>query len=322
MTPREELLATRRLGEEGARLLYETVRLVAVAHRFPPPDGHAFWEEADIQAIAHDFLQGQRGPRRLLDVATRSVDDSSFARLLGAAVRNFLRDQARGTELGKLIVRIKAVLRDVPEFVEIPQHGESRWSLQGGVHDLSGVSPDELAAATRRVEIVVPNWTSETRDAPLADRDSFVRLIRVVLDSAAGSLQAVDIAHALAGRLGLRRTPLTIELDSGRGHSEPAAFEADPASRTVSTVRATEIFNGLNDRERIILATIDESVRDLGALIGTGKSQAAHLRQRLIDRMARELTDDDVPEETVGALAELCDDWIQQRTAIADATSE
>lgn len=322
MTPREELLRTGRLGEAGAMLLYETVRLVAIAHRFPPPEGHSSWDEADLQAVAHNFLQGDRGPRRLLDVATRSVDDRSFERILEAAVRNFFRDQARGTEFGKLIVRVKSVLRDEPEFVELPQRGESRWTLPQSGSEPSGASPAELAAATRNIQVVVPSWSSATRDAPLADLDSFTRLIRAVLVAAAGSLTAVDLAHALASRIDHRRTPLTVELDSATHYPEPASVESDPASRAVSVARATEIFDGLSDRERIIVATIDENVRDLGALIGTGKSQAAHLRQRLIDRMADELIDDDEPEETVSALATLCDDWFGDWTASADATSE
>ncbi|WP_253660940.1 hypothetical protein [Williamsia maris] len=87
-------------------------------------------------------------------------------------------------------------------------------------------------------------------------------------------------------------------------------------------MRATEIFQGLSDRERIIVATVEDSIRDLGALIGTGKSQAAHLRQRLFERMAGELRDDDQPEETVGTLIVLCDDWVRRRTGTADAPSK
>ncbi|GAA1458796.1 hypothetical protein GCM10009619_17440 [Williamsia maris] len=322
MTPRDELLTTGRLGGEGAQLLYETVRLASVAYRFPPPDGHAYWEEGDIQAAAHEFLQGERGARRLLDLAVRSVDGPSFSRLLTAAVRNFLRDQARSTELGKLIVRLKSVLRDESEFVEIPRSGEALWTTRGGDSDPSVTSPAALAAVTRHVEVVVPKWTSETRDAPLADRDSLIRLIRAVLEAAAGSLDAIEIAHALAARLELRRAPLTLDLDGGRGYSEPVAVDGDPASATVSAVRATEIFQGLSDRERIIVATVEDSIRDLGALIGTGKSQAAHLRQRLFERMAGELRDDDQPEETVGTLIVLCDDWVRRRTGTADAPSK
>lgn len=322
MTPREELLSTRRLGEAGARLLYETIRLVVRAYHFPPPDNHAHWEEHDIQAAAHEFLQGERGGRRLLDVAIRSVDERSFERHLAASVRNYLRDQARRTELGKLIVRIKSVLRREAEFVEIARSGEALWTTVNGPSHPTPASPAELAAATRNVEVVVPRWESKTRDAPLADHDSFVRLIRAVLETAAGSLNAVDIAHALASRFDLRRIPLSLDLDGGSNYSEPVALNGDPASMTVSAMRAAEILDGLSDRERIIVTTLDKSIRDLGDLIGTGKTQAAHLRQRLLDRVAHTLRDDDQPEETVSALMDLCNDWLEHWTDTADATSK
>lgn len=319
MSPRDELLTIGRLGEAGAVLLYNTVRLVALSRGFPPPENRQYWDETAVQAVAHDFLQSTRGPRRLLDIALRSVDDRSFERLLEAAVHNHLRDEARKTDLGSLIVRLKDVLRSSPQFVAVAGGSQERWALTGASTEQSLVTATVLARATVRVEVVIPRWSSATRDAPLADLDSIVRLIQAVLTAAGGSLTAVDLAHALTARLDHRRAPLTIELDSANPVSEPAAPDADP-SRTVSEIRATEIFNNLSDRERIIVATLDLTVRDLGSLINTGKSQAAHLRQRLLDRVAGEFEDDDEPEQTVSVLARLCDDWLQRWTASTDAT--
>jgi len=322
VTPRDELLTTGRLGDAGAVLLYDTVRLVGLSRGFPPPEMRQSWDGAAVQGVAHDFLQSTRGPRRLLDIALRSVDDRSFERLLEAAVANHLRDEARKTDLGKLIVRVKDVLRSTSEFVAVVGGGDERWALTGASTEPSLASATELATATVRVEVVIPPWSSATRDAPLADRDSMVRLIEAVLTAAGGSLTAVDLARALTARLDHRRAPLTIELDSADAVSAPAAPGADPASRTVSSIRATEIFNNLSDRERIIVATLDLSVRDLGSVISTGKSQAAHLRQRLLDRVEGELEGDDDPEQTVSALARLCDDWLRRWTASPGATSK
>lgn len=321
MSPRDELLTTGRLGNAGAVLLYNTVRLVGLSRGFPPPEDRQSWDEPAVHAVAHDFLQSTRGPKRLLDIALRSVDDRSFERLLEAAVTNHLRDEARKTDLGKLIVRVKDVLRSTPEFVAVAG-GEERWALAGASSEPSLATPTELATATGRVKVVIPPWSSATRDAPLADRDSMVRLIQAVLTAARGSLTPVDLAHALTTRLEHRRAPLTIELDSADSVYEPPAPDADPASRTASDIRATEMFNGLSDRERIIVATLDLNVHDLGALINTGKSQAAHLRQRLLDRLRGEMEGDTDPEQTASALAGLCDAWLQHWTASTDATSK
>lgn len=322
MSAREELMTTGRLGQAGAELLYATVRAVAIARRFPPPDGHLNWDDASIQSTAHDFLQGSRGAKRLLDIALKSTDERSFGRLLERAVHNHLRDVARATDLGKLIIRTKELLRSVPEFMAVKAPDGERWTLAGGSDRPSEASPSDLASAAASVQVVVPRWTSATRDAPLADRDSMIRLITAVLAAADGSVRPVEIAHALTARLDHRRTPLTVELDQAGGHPELHRVDGDPESTTLSVMRATQIFNSLTDRERIIVATLDLNVRDLGRLVSMGKSQAALVRQRLIDRVSDELSDDDEPELTARALAGLCDDWIRDRTGSGGATSK
>lgn len=321
MTPRDELLDTRRLGPAGAELLYRTVFSVAVGHRFPPPPGSAGWNETAVAETAHDFVKDERGTKRLLDIMVRSVDDRSFERLLEAAVLNFLRDLGRSTDLGKLIVRVKEILRDETDFEAAPGSPE-RWTLAQGVTTPSAAHPDVLASATARVEVVVPRWTSERRDPPLADRPSFVRLMTSVLKVADGSLLAEDIARALTARLDHRKSALTTALDIREEVAEPGPGGGDPANQTVAALHATDIFDSLSDRERIIVPTLDENVRDLAQLIGTGKTQAALVRQRLVDRLRDELADDDDPDHTASILCKFCEDWLGDRTRTGHATSD
>lgn len=321
MTPREELLATRRLGSAGAVLLYETVRLVALGHGFPPPDGASRWNETAVTEIAHDFLDGDRGRKRLLDITLRSVDDRSFERQLEKSVLNYLRDLARATDLGKLIVRIKEILRDEADFVVVPGKPE-RWTLVDGSVAPTSAAPDKLISAMAGAEIVVPKWTSEHRDPPLADRASFVRLMRSVLTAAAGSMTAENVARTLAARLDHRRTPLAVSLDTLEHVAEPAQVGNDPASLTVARLHAVDLFDSLSDRERIIFATWEDNVRDLARAIGTGKTQAAVIRQRLFDRLRDELGEDDEADGTIAELSTLCKDWLEDRTGTVSATSE
>jgi hypothetical protein len=320
VTPREELITTRQLGPAGAELLYKTVWLVAVGNGFPPPEGSAGWDETAVTETAHDFVKDERGQKRLIDITVRSVDERSFGRLLEAAVLNFLRDVARGTDLGKLIVRVKEILRDENDFEVMPGPPE-RWTLTGGPTAPSAAGQNDLSCATAGVEVVVPKWTSERRDAPLADRPSFVRLMTSVLTAAAGSLTAVDIARALTARLDHRRTTHATALDIRERVSEPGRTGGDPATRTLAELHAVDIFDSLSDRERIIVTTLDRNVRDLARLIDTGKTRAALIRQRLVDRLRDELADDDHPESTATILCELCEDWIELRTGTDDATS-
>lgn len=321
MNARQELVTTGRLGLAGAELLYATVRAVAIARRFPPPEGHATWDDDGIQSTAHDFLQGSRGAKRLLDIALKSTDDASFRRLLERAVHNHLRDLARATDFGKLVIRTKELLRSAPEFVAVDAPDGERWTMRGGSDRPSDALPSDLASATVLVEVVVPRWNSATRDAPLADRKSMIRLITAVLSTANGAVLPTDIAHAVSARLDHRRAPLTVELDPGGGQAELRVVDAGPEATTLSWLVATQVFNSLSDRERIIVAMLDHNVRDLGQVLKMGKSQAALVRQRLIDRVAAELRDDDEPELTARALTDLCDDWITHRTGPTSATS-
>jgi hypothetical protein len=197
-----------------------------------------------------------------------------------------------------------------------------RWTVTGGPTAPSAAAPDVLASATAGVNVVVPRWRSERRDAPLADRPSFVRLMASVLNAADGSLTAVDIAVALTARLDHRRTPYTTTLDIREKVSEPGQMSGDPAVRSVARLHALDIFNSLSDRERIIVTTLDRNVRDLAGLIDTGKTQAAIIRQRLIDRLRDELADDDQATSTTTILCELCDEWIKLRTETHHATSD
>ncbi|WP_433521683.1 hypothetical protein ACQPZ2_30885 [Nocardia pseudovaccinii] len=320
MSPREELLSTGRLGPAGAQLLYTTVKSVALSRNFPPPPGSSTWDQTAVTETAHDFVEGDRGAKRLLELSLRSMDDPSFARLLEAAVVNFFRDIARRTDLGKLIIRVKELLRDERDFEAVPGSAD-RWTLPGGPVGASTVPISDIESAITAVTVVVPKWSSERRDAPVADRPSMVRLILAVLAAADGSLTATEIAHVLTARLDHRRTPLTISLDVREQVSEPAHTGSDPATQTIADLHAAEIFQTLGDRERIIVTKLDVSVRDLGQMIDTGKTQAGLLRQRLIDRLRGELADDDQPDRTASALCKLCEDWVADRTKLTDATS-
>ena len=86
MTPREEVLAEQRIGPAGAALLYRLVRAVAISRNFPPPPGSPRWDDTAVTETAHDFLDGERGRRRVADIAIRSVDEITFERIMEAAV--------------------------------------------------------------------------------------------------------------------------------------------------------------------------------------------------------------------------------------------
>src|SRR5207302_915630 len=115
------------------------------------------------------------------------------------------------------------------------------------------------------------------------------------------------------------RSPLSIELDvleTAAGH----APYRDPAVQASSAVRAAEIFGGLSESERIMLACLDLPVRELGDVLALRKSQAALLRQRLATRLHDELDDDEDPDDTIAELCRLCERWLPDRTRTPGTT--
>jgi hypothetical protein len=319
MTPREEVLAEQRIGPAGAALLYRLVRMIALSRNFPPPPGSVGWDDVAVTETAHDFLDGERGRRRVADIAIRSVDEITFERIMETAVVNHLREISRRTDMGKLVVRVTEILTDEDDFQHVASQ-PARWTIKGGRAEPSAVPDTQLATAVVSTQVKIPAWSSERRSAPLADRESFIRLLRAVLTVADGSLTAADLSQALATRLDHRRTPLSIELDVLESIAERAPRQ-DPAVQATTTVRAAQIFDQMDDRSRVLIALYEQPLRDLGEVLAIGKSQAGLLRQRLTDWLREELKDDTEAEETITEIRKLCESWLEDRNTAPGATS-
>lgn len=322
--PRAELAATGRPGTELARLLYRTVAVIAVTRRFPHPAGSTHWDETAVTETAHRLIDGPRGHKRLADALLRSTDEPSFARQIEGAAVNFLRDLARATDQGKVVMRVAEVLKASEEF---SAHGGKppRWGLAGSPKQPSTAPPSELAhAAAMEPDVVVPAWGSDRRDPPIADRASLIRILRRVLVAADGGVTAAEAAEAVAARLNIRRSPLTVEVGVMERLAEPAAA-GDPATATAISMEAAAIFETFDDRERILLASFHLSLEAASRQLTLGRSQTALLRQRVVRRMqialGVDLDDAGDPEGgdadamlAAAAVRDLCTAWAEGRT--------
>lgn len=317
--PRQELVEDRVLGPAGAGLLYRAVRSVAIARSFPPPEGHQQWDADAVQEVAHEFLEGDRGLRRLAAIVITSTDEESFEALLHTAVLNAHRDRGRRTDFGALVLRVTEILTDSDAFRRDRTH-PTRWTLAAGPDGPTAVPDRVLEQAAEAVaDIKVPRWTSAVRRAPQADRATFGRLLTAVLTAAGGSLSASDLARACQRRLDGRAFSVTVEadvLESLGADSMGAPTENDTLNRIV----AGQVFDGLSERERLLLATYDLPVRSAATQVGIGHSQAAVLRRRLVEHLRTELAHDPDGEDVFPALLRLADQWLAVRTDGRGAT--
>lgn len=317
---RSELLATGQLGPAGAALLYQTVGAVARSRNFPPPEGHTGWDRSAIQEIAHEVLAGPRGLKRLTDLMIRSTDEESFRRQLQGAVHNVLRDRGRATDMGALVRRITEVLNQSAMF-RTATAGQRRWTLSEGPDNPSQVPPRTLELAAAGVgDITVPRWSSASRRAPHADFASFERLLDAVLTAAEGSVTAADLAHACRARLDPAHIPLTVELDILE--QTPVGYvDSQTEEETLNRLVARDFFGALSERERLILATSDRTVRDAAEFIGLGHSQCGTLRKQLTFHLTSILSAEPDGEDIFREMLVYAQAWLAERTPRQDATS-
>ena len=312
MTALEELRAGS-IGEEFVSLLGRTIRAVAVARNFPPPEDLGSWGEEAVARTVSEFAADSQTPRRLLDLATACATEQALAARLQGTVRNFLADLGRRTPLGKLVVRINEVLGRHEEFART--HG--RWSLAGGALGPGAADVDRLAKVIGSHQVSAPRWGHEARRAaPVADAGTIVLLCRALLGAAGGSLTPGTMAAAIGMRLGIGQAPVSLDaasLDPGRPEGYPVRDStADAALREP---RAVEILALLNDRERVALAWPEYTVRELAPLLGIGSSQAHIVRRRAIEMLREELADDPDGEAVAGRVLALARNWAERWTA-------
>ena len=311
MTALEEL----RAGNPGAEfisLLGRTIRAVAVARNFPPPDDLTVWGDEAVARTISDFAADPQTPRRLLDLSMTCTTDLALNARLQGAVRNFLADLGRRTPVGKLVVRLNDVLGSNDDFVR----ESGRWSLKGGPHDPAEVDSYRLGEAIRPQEVVVPKWSHEARRAaPAADAQTVVSLCKSLLETAGGALTARAMAAVIARRLDIGQAPVSLDAASldpaWAGQAGGTDATGDAALRES---RALEVFGLLNDRERLALGWPEYTVRDLAPLLGVGSSQAQVIRRRATAVLKSELIDDPDGEAVAGRILELARTWAEEWT--------
>jgi len=291
-----------------------------VVRRYPPPPGLTRWTDNARVELAHDFLTHPGGEKRLITLVTNSRDERGFAAMLEKAVRNFRADNARRTDFGKVVVRIKQVLRDNAAKGHFVLVSDDRWALPGRPTTPTSVPERDLVRAMVGVKVVVPAWESETRDAPLADGDSFVRLMEAVLAAANGAMAAIDLAHVLAKRLSYVHDPLALELIVHDVTPKHQQSDMDPAVEAVANLRAAEFFDTMNERERQLFAHRRLASREKAKHVGLGHAQVSALQNRLARRLGAFVADDDHGMRCVDGVFHRCDDWLRQQTSPDDPT--
>lgn len=334
MTAVEELRATGGPGRETALLVYETARAVVRFRNFPPPAGYREWTGEAVRELAHDFLTDGRAPKRWATLAATAIDDEQLGRLLNTSIVNFLRDEARRTDRGHLLARIRDVLGEVPDrFIHVPssQLGEEHWALPTTVDaPVWQGSLGELVFVAWRVEhLTTVSWRQAERRGPIADRESWHRLTDAVLSHAAGPVPTRVLADVAEHRFSLQPRPDAVPIDAV-DVDPPTLPERHPPDPAALARWVEWVWPQLSDRDRLVIAHHDAPVRQLADVLGLGKSAAADARSKAMTTLrallaTSELDDEELDDEerdaVALAVADACRRWINERTSGSDSSS-
>lgn len=309
------------VGDGFLQLLQRTIRAIAVARNFPAPDDRDRWDEAAVAQTAADFLTHPSASRRLTDLATHCRSEDALRRRLQATVQNFLADCGRRTPVGRLVLRINEVLSNDDRF----ERRGRRWAAVGERQADPAVDLDALVGASALVEIVVPTaWSTGMRQGPDLDAQSVVKLVEALLEAAGGPLSVGVLAQVTARRLGIGGAPLSIEasaLDPPERSSSGSDTSSDTTgSQALMDLRAAEVFDLLNDHERLTLGLPALPVAKLGPVLGLSGSSAALIRKRAVAILRNELETEEDGQRVADAVLERARTWTEFWMATTDAT--
>lgn len=309
--PAEAALAELRDGRIGPAALELLRRLGRQCTRsprtnFPPPEGYEWWSDDAVDHLLADMFarpdadNPDEGHKFVLDCYARSTDGPSLERLLLAAIGNFLKDEAKKTERGKLRRRLTGLLRKDSRFT---QCGGDRWGLADGSPepwqgDLAVL--ERAAFAVRGVELSSWNHAGPT---PRATVSALLIIIEAVLVEARGSVRTEDLARVLQTRFRLLRVPYLVSLDD---ETTGLAEASDGGGTGDISLRAQQFFDGLTETERRLLPCLAEPQR-WSAVLGLGAAVAEATGHALIEKLRLATVDDSDHEEVVLELVGLCE---------------
>jgi hypothetical protein len=281
--------------------LYGTVKKMAFARNFPPPEGETSWNHDAVRGVAHEFLTGPRATERLVQLALLAVDDRSFTRLLETAVLNWMRDDARRTVVGRQIRRLKDVCASEEDMV-VSDHGVRLSSSPDRAY---ADREDVLVSAALGVSIHRRRWRPDARnEGPEADRVDTAAMVRAVLTVAQRRVAWPQLGRIFAKRFDLIATPVVLDLDA----LDPPTL-SDFGGVDVSD-QVAEILDQLTERERDVLPLLDMSSREAAQLLPHGHSTVANVQRKLKDFLATVVRDD---AEGAAILAGLVTELSRQR---------
>lgn len=292
------------------------LKLTAAVARFGttrPPGDHRQWTREAVDEAANSFLAHERTSQRFTTIRARTTDGRSFRLQLEAAIKNWLNDEARRTNIAHIIQRIRDVMTGTSPFRRIEVAGGAAWTVtdEDSTGEIFAGRPDDLMEVARRIPgLTRTYWHSERRD-PIADADDLRQLLKTVLEHAGQPVNERLLADVVADRFAVNAGPDAIPMppdsDAWRPHTTPS----DDSAATVA-LEAEALWPTLDDRTRIVLAVGDDA-NEIGKALDLSRSQSYEVRADAIHTLKDLLGEHPDGQEIVDHLADVAQAWLAAR---------
>lgn len=297
-----------REGQDSATmdLLLRLTRQAVRRHTPPPPLGYAAWtDDACWELVSEVYARKDQFVEKAI---VTTATDRDLELYLLTVFENVLRDQARETERGKLIERLKTILTPLPRFVRVVQPSKA-WRLdtapdvpwQGDIGHL-------IRAATALRSIAVTAWNSSGK-TPQATANAIVRVCDAALEVADGHVSDGNLAHVV--QVCVPAVPLEphdlerltvgddiAEFDDTAGLSSGSADLDEPTANDA----AVAIWGSLTHDERRAIPHL-ASARGVGDALGLPRRTATAVTESAIAKI-RTATAPELQDAVVDALLE------------------
>lgn len=301
MSAFEELTAQRQIGPETVNLLQRLVAQVTRTSTFPPGGGHTAWtDQAVLDHIATLFSR-KNGGAFITACFLKADDQTSLERLLLAAIRNDLIDEAKSQPIGKLRRRMHTLLSQDKRFIDASDlhQGQAAWSLPGNPAVASHADVEQLVGLSTGIEADPISSLPPAGRTPKAARESLLTMSHGVLERLGAALRAQTLAHFLGIRFDLidRRQITGFDGDRTASSDDDIDTLTDPDADSL----ATEVFAELNALERAIVPVLGDHDAIAAAFGEPGVRAADAVRTRL-----QVLVGSDLGKEALGPLLQMC----------------
>lgn len=193
-----ELATTRQIGVKTLGFLVRTTTRVARQRGFPPPSGHTAWDDDAAIEWLNDVFFPRRGFDLPIQLRASLSSPAALATQCAQAIHWTLKDEAKSTQVGLMMERLRSILSRVPGVINARDIvGADAWTLESCGTEVFDGDWHSLPAAPELRQ--VPPLEALNRSGPTSqlNRERLAQASVAMLRRANGAVRAADLASAI-----------------------------------------------------------------------------------------------------------------------------